>query len=290
MSLLEVDKFKLLSKIGSVLLLGWLAFTIASPSRAQTLQETQAAFPLVPRDSFTLAQLNHFFDAARMNMGVAVDSAKGWVQNGSGTTTRPATSAPAKGFQTPVVPPPMPTASYERTFRILLHHPEKTDQFDDLIQKYSERTGLDPRLIKAIIAAESEFHPTAKSPRGALGLMQLMPKTATMFVHLPWHGALANPELNIAAGVGYLLELFQAAWKRFKLKGVDYKNAPPWLIQRIIAAYNAGPKFLFRDHFYHQTRDYVRKVMRFYHSKVSEIRVKPLEPKLSLVAQAGTFY
>jgi len=276
---------------------------VASPSRAQTLQETQASFPLLPRDSFALAQLNHLFDASGYrasplvepskmpSMSIPASSESPKPQEAATTTIAPAAAeTPAKGFQVPVVPPPAPLAAYERTFRILLHHPEKTDKFDELISKYSEQNGLDPRLVKAIIAAESEFKPAAKSPKGALGLMQLMPKTAAMFVRFTRHSSLVDPELNIAAGVGYLLELFQSAWRRFKLKGVAYKDAPPWLIQRIIAAYNAGPKFLSRDHFYPQTRRYVRKVMRFYRSRVSEIRNVATEPVLSLIAQAGTFY
>jgi soluble lytic murein transglycosylase-like protein len=125
--------------------------------------------------------------------------------------------------------------------------------------------------------------------------MQLMPRTARMFIRLPWKGrGLVDPEANISAGVGYLAELFTAAWRRYKLKGVRFHDAPPWLLQRIIAAYNAGPKFLFRRHFYKQTRDYVRKVMRFHQSKVADIR-RPVEEApapapVSLVAQAGSFY
>lgn len=256
-----------------------------------------------------MAQLNQVFDAAGMPKAAVVEPPKGVMPQlpiaapaparAPETATQPpapaapaeAETAPLKVVWMPVVPPPPPAPSYERTFRILLHHPEKTDRFDEIIERESARAGLDPRLVKAIIAAESEFTPTARSPRGAMGLMQLMPDTAQMFVHLPWRGALTNPDINIAAGIGYLAELFQAAWRRFKLKGLAYADAPAWLIQRIIAAYNAGPKFLFRDHFYTQTRNYVRKVMRFYHSKVAEIRLPPAQPRpLPFVAQAGSIY
>jgi len=165
--------------------------------------------------------------------------------------------------------PPVPPLPFERTFYRLLVRRETTG-YDELIRSYAERRGLDPRLVKSVIAAESEFTARAKSPAGALGLMQVMPATSE---YMGISGkALYEPEANIRAGTAYMVYLFERAWKKYHLQGVSYKNAPNWLVQRIVAAYNAGPRFLAHRRLYTQTRDYVRKVLLFYRSKVSELR------------------
>ncbi len=162
--------------------------------------------------------------------------------------------------------PPMP---FERAFqRIVLK--KESQGYDGLISRYAQEAGLDPRLVKSVIAAESEFTAKAVSPAGALGLMQVMPKTAG-WLGIPG-GALFDPEENIRAGTIYLSYLFNRAWKRYHLQGVEYRNAPAWLVQRVIAAYNAGPRFLAHRRLYAQTREYVRKVILFYRSKVTELR------------------
>lgn len=169
-----------------------------------------------------------------------------------------------------VVPQPHPTAAYRRTFSLLLNNPDRTDRYDALILQHAHAYRLDPRLLKAVIAAESEFVTTAVSPKGALGLMQVMPKTAEA-MGVPAH-KLKVPQWNIRAGAAYLAWLFKAAWKRFKLGGLRYQDAPLWLKQRIIAAYNAGPRFLFRNGgWYNQTKHYVRKVLLFHGSAVTDM-------------------
>lgn len=165
--------------------------------------------------------------------------------------------------------PPVPPLPFERTFHRLIGRPQ-TNGYDALISSYAERLGLDPRLVKSVIAAESEFTAKAKSPAGALGLMQVMPATSE---YMGISGkALYEPEANIRAGTAYMVYLFERAWKKYHLQGVAYKDAPGWLLQRIIAAYNAGPRFLAHRRLYAQTRDYVKKVLLFYRSKVSELR------------------
>jgi len=164
--------------------------------------------------------------------------------------------------------PPAPPQPFARTFERLLGTP-RASGYDGLIRSYSDRFGLDPRLVKSVIAAESEFTPRAKSPAGALGLMQVMPATAGE-MGVPGR-ALFEPEANIRAGTAYLAHLFARAWHKYHLKGVSYRDAPGWLIQRVVAAYNAGPRFLAHRRLYAQTRDYVRKVLLFYRSKVSDL-------------------
>lgn len=109
---------------------------------------------------------------------------------------------------------------------------------------------LHPALVRAVIHAESGYDPYAVSPKGAMGLMQLMPETAmSLNVVNPY-----DPEQNIAGGVRYLRYLLD----RFG-----------WDLELALAAYNAGENRVSRESRIPQigeTRLYVRKVLRFYRS------------------------
>jgi hypothetical protein len=99
----------------------------------------------------------------------------------------------------------------------------KDPQLEALIRKYSQIYGVDPTLVRAVMRHESGFNSTAVSPKGAQGLMQLMPGTAALMgVKDPF-----DPEQNIAGGVGYLRRCLD----RFQ------HNVP-----LAVAAYNAGPE------------------------------------------------
>lgn len=92
--------------------------------------------------------------------------------------------------------------------------------YDHLILASAMRHGVDPALIKAIIHTESAFNPNARSPVGAMGLMQLMPGTARdMGVGNPW-----DPAQNIEGGTKYI------AWLQRQFKNRDF----------VVASYNAG--------------------------------------------------
>jgi hypothetical protein len=89
------------------------------------------------------------------------------------------------------------------------------------ILKYGKEYGINPRVIRAVIAIESSFNPRAHSGAGACGLMQVMPSTARMMgVKNYW-----DPESNIKAGTKYLASLLE-----------EFEDLPTAL-----AAYNAGP-------------------------------------------------
>lgn len=121
--------------------------------------------------------------------------------------------------------------------------------YDHLIRAAAARHGVDPALVKAVIHTESAFNPNARSPVGAMGLMQLMPGTARdMGVGNAW-----DPAQNIEGGVKYL------AWLQKQFRSRDH----------VIAAYNAGhgnvkkyggiPPF-------RETQNYVKSVNSRYNS------------------------
>jgi soluble lytic murein transglycosylase-like protein len=118
-----------------------------------------------------------------------------------------------------------------------------------LIHAAAEKHQVPAALVKSIVAAESNFHFEAVSPKGAIGLMQLMPATAQQY------GADPNiPEQNVDAGTRYLYFLMQKYRK--------HRNP----LSRVIAAYNAGPGAVDRYHGippFRETRGYVARVMGF---------------------------
>lgn len=117
--------------------------------------------------------------------------------------------------------------------------------YESLIRQHASRQGIRPDLVRAVIQVESAFNPQAVSPKGAMGLMQLMPATAKQFgVVDPF-----NPAENIRAGVTYLRQL------------LDKYNDNE---QLALAAYNAGPgavdKYGSKVPPYRETQNYVQKI------------------------------
>ena len=115
------------------------------------------------------------------------------------------------------------------------------------VNSYSKKHGLDPRLVYALIEQESRFNPCAVSPKGAQGLMQIMPDTQKLLgLTEPF-----NPERNIAAGTQYLRSMLD----KFQTEVMA------------LAAYNAGPGAVAKHGGvppYDETKDYVLKVVDRY--------------------------
>jgi soluble lytic murein transglycosylase-like protein len=120
--------------------------------------------------------------------------------------------------------------------------------YDDLIRSASDRHNVDADLIRAVIKVESDFDSSARSHKGAMGLMQLMPETARLHNVLD----LFDPGANIEGGVRHLKLLM----------GRYHGN-----LELSLAAYNAGIKAVERHGGippFAETREYVRRVLGHY--------------------------
>jgi soluble lytic murein transglycosylase-like protein len=138
------------------------------------------------------------------------------------------------------------TASGDRYDAMLL---ARAGQYDSIIEKAATAASVEPNLLRAVIVVESGFNSRAVSKRGAVGLMQLMPATATRFgVSNPY-----DPLQNVHAGARYLKFLID----RF---GQDVRLA--------LAAYNAGEDAVDRNGGqippFSETMAYVPRVLKIY--------------------------
>lgn len=191
-----------------------------------------AASPMCAADSATSSLLTPAADAGKVSV-VRVDRRTGkLVRTVSGGASRSATIAPA--------------------------------QIQQLVEKSAKAHNVDPLLVESVIQVESNYNHYAVSPKGAEGLMQLMPGTARML-------GVSNsfdPAENIEAGVKYLRYL-QSVYQDDRLA---------------LAAYNAGPKAVDRYKGappYAETQDYVNQVGQRYRT------AKEVEAAAKNAAQAA---
>jgi len=165
---------------------------------------------------------------------------KGFIASTAQTTTAGAALLPAM--------PQQNTSGIEDPALTLGPH-RGSARWAALISKTASDFQLDPHLLHSIISVESGYNPDALSPKGAIGLMQVMPKTGQRFGVTN----LSDPRQNLIAGARYLQTL------QTQFSG----NLP-----LVIAAYNAGEGAVqkYRNTIppFNETRDYVSKVMATY--------------------------
>ncbi len=143
-----------------------------------------------------------------------------------------------------------------------------------LVQDVARQLGLDAQLMVALIAAESGFDPRAVSPKGAVGLMQLMPGTAERYgvradSSTSQRDRLMQPETNVRAGALFLRDLLLMF---------------PGRVDLVLAAYNAGPGAVMRAGLripdYPETQNYVRTVTEL----LAYLRPAAMAPKVEVTA------
>jgi soluble lytic murein transglycosylase-like protein len=128
---------------------------------------------------------------------------------------------------------------------------DRRSSYDRLIEQYADRYNVDPILVRAVIQVESNFNPQCTSNKGARGLMQLMPETASRY----GVKKIADPEENIRGGVAYLADL---------LEMFSYD------LPRVLAAYNAGEGAVTRHGGippYSETMTYVKRALTVYYGR-----------------------
>ena len=154
---------------------------------------------------------------------------------------------------TPATPEPVRTP----LFKILTEHPN-LKKFENILAAAAAEFKVDLALMKAMMAAESGFNPAAVSPKGAIGLMQIMPATAERYglagdAHTSIQQKLTDPKTNVRLAARYLRELTALFPDQQAL---------------VIASYNAGEGAVqkYRNTIppYPETRNYVRLVTQFY--------------------------
>lgn len=130
--------------------------------------------------------------------------------------------------------------------------------YDPVVKKVAKKLGVEPDLIHAIIRAESNYESTAVSPKGAIGLMQLMPATGKAY----GVDNFIDPEQNIEGGTKYLKDLIKLYGGKTSL---------------VLAAYNAGQEAVKKYKGippYAETRAYIKRIQSGY--KFANIRTRTI--------------
>jgi soluble lytic murein transglycosylase-like protein len=160
---------------------------------------------------------------------------------GTGYTEMPVSYVAAFEAEEPPAPPPAPSQPAPVVAPPAASAPAPSPE--ELADAAADKYGVPRLLVRSVMAAESGFQPDAVSPKGAIGLMQLMPRTAQDLGVDP-----RDPAQNVDAGVRYL---------RYLLDRYD------WGRWRVLAAYNAGPGAVDKYHWvppYRETIDYVIRI------------------------------
>ena len=165
---------------------------------------------------------------------------------------------------------PLPQAAVN--IRTAPTQPLSMQQLSDVIHNSSDLHHLDPDLVNSVIHAESGFNQHARSPKGAQGLMQLMPGTASQLGVSNAYDAQANVE----GGTRYLRELLE-------LYNFDLVKA--------LAAYNAGPQRVAKYHGvppYYETQAYIARIIKdFNRKKLAQQKAAAVAKKAAVTKKAA---
>lgn len=163
-----------------------------------------------------------------------------------------------RSFDSSELMAPASTPLHPALFKVLTQHPN-LKKYEPVLVAAAKEFKVDAALMKAMMAAESGFNPAAVSPKGAIGLMQIMPATAERYgvtgdTHVTIQKKLTDPKINMRLAARYLHDLNQL-----------FPNQQPL----VIASYNAGEgavqKYRNQVPPYAETRNYVQLVTQFYH-------------------------
>ena len=151
-------------------------------------------------------------------------------------------------YTPPLAPAPVVSAAAP------VFKPAATPQ--ELVTRAALHAGLPPAIVHSVAKAESNYREDAVSPKGAIGIMQLMPRTAATLDADP-----RDPEQNAEAGARYLRDLL-----------AKYEN-DPHQVSKAVAAYNAGPAAVDKYNGvppYPETIQYVNRVLRQYEKETKQ--------------------
>lgn len=216
--------------------------TVTKEVPAKTAPEPVAAKP--PAEAAPLAIWIYLDGGARMRVDEVTESADGaWFRRGNVQKFLERDHIVRIEREQPVVASAAGAAWRENGWT------SGNDRIDHLIKMNAARFGVDPYLVFCVIEQESQFKQYARSPKGAQGLMQLMPGTARRLgVRRPY-----DPAENIMGGTRYLKELMTMFGDRVDL---------------VLASYNAGEgavmKYGRNVPPYRETREYVKKIGKRY--------------------------
>lgn len=141
-------------------------------------------------------------------------------------------------------------------------NPQEAEWITKAILYASDTYGVDPLLVTAVMEQESHFNLDGASPAGAIGLMQLMPGTATMIGVNPY-----DPLDNVVGGVVYLRNQIE-----------KFSDGGAYAVTNAVAAYNAGPQAVVQHGGvppYEETRNYVIGVANHY-NRLNSMRKMPI--------------
>jgi hypothetical protein len=159
-------------------------------------------------------------------------------------------------------------ASLARGYRV------RAADIDAAIEQAASKHGVDANLVRALIKVESNFNPNAVSNKGAMGLMQLMPRTANgLSVSNPF-----DPQQNVDAGVRHLKQLLNA-------NGGDVRLS--------LAAYNAGQGAVRRSRgvpHYAETQNYVKRITDLYWNRDGRTFITPRAPVHTYRSEDGVVH